>query len=71
VSFALPGIVLALLFLPARQASGPRPGFDWIGMVLPALFLIAKPMLDLRRRRCCRRRCSIAARRRRLGRGAH
>ena len=40
VPFALLGIVLAALFLPARSGTGPRPGFDWAGIGLLGLFLI-------------------------------
>lgn len=34
IPFALLGIALSNLFLPTRAATGPRPGFDWIGMFL-------------------------------------
>jgi len=40
VPFALLGILLAVLFLPARADAGPRPGFDWAGMGLLGLFLV-------------------------------
>src|SRR5690606_37356664 len=40
VPFALLGILLAVLFLPARTETGPRPGFDWAGIGLLGLFLI-------------------------------
>ncbi|HEX7072534.1 MAG TPA: DHA2 family efflux MFS transporter permease subunit [Hyphomicrobiaceae bacterium] len=39
VPFAILGVVLSNFFLPTRQQSGPRPGFDWIGMGLLGLFL--------------------------------
>src|SRR5690606_21629308 len=39
VPFAIIGVVLSNFFLPTRQQSGPRPGFDWIGMGLLGLFL--------------------------------
>jgi DHA2 family multidrug resistance protein len=39
VPFALLGIVLANLFLPPRESQEPRPGFDWIGCALLAVFL--------------------------------
>ena len=37
--FSALGMVLANAFLPSRQAAGPRPGFDWGGFVLLAVFL--------------------------------
>ncbi len=39
IPFALVGILLSNLFLPGRTRTGPRPGFDWGGMVLLCLFL--------------------------------
>jgi MFS transporter, DHA2 family, multidrug resistance protein len=39
VPFAALGMGLASLFLPTRTASGPRPGFDWLGFLLLCLFL--------------------------------
>jgi MFS transporter, DHA2 family, multidrug resistance protein len=39
VPFALLGVVLANVFLPARTETGPRPGFDWIGFGLLCVFL--------------------------------
>jgi EmrB/QacA subfamily drug resistance transporter len=39
IPFALIGILLSNLFLPVRTQTGPRPGFDWGGMVLLCLFL--------------------------------
>jgi len=39
IPFALIGITLASLFLPTRAESGPRPGFDWSGMVILCVFL--------------------------------
>jgi len=39
VPFAVIGIVLAQLFLPTRAQSGPRPGFDWGGVVILCFFL--------------------------------
>ncbi|MET3790817.1 DHA2 family efflux MFS transporter permease subunit [Aquamicrobium terrae] len=39
IPFAVIGILLANLFLPVRKQTGPRPGFDWGGMVLLSLFL--------------------------------
>ena len=37
--FAALAIVLSNLFLPSRAESGPRPGFDWTGMILLCVFL--------------------------------
>ena len=37
--FAAGGMVLANIFLPPRAETGPRPGFDWTGFALVALFL--------------------------------
>lgn len=39
IPFAIVGILLANLFLPVRKDTGPRPGFDWGGMVLLCIFL--------------------------------
>lgn len=39
IPFAIVGILLTNLFLPARKDTGPRPGFDWGGMVLLCIFL--------------------------------
>lgn len=39
IPFAVLGIVLSNLFLPTRMQAGPRPAFDWGGMVLLCLFL--------------------------------
>ncbi|HEX5079804.1 MAG TPA: DHA2 family efflux MFS transporter permease subunit, partial [Geminicoccaceae bacterium] len=39
VPFAALGMVLASVFLPTRSETGPRPGFDWLGFGLLALFL--------------------------------
>lgn len=39
VPFAGIGIVLANVFLPGRTQDGPRPGFDWLGLVLLCAFL--------------------------------
>lgn len=39
VPFAVVGILLSGLFLPQRADTGPRPAFDWTGMVLLCLFL--------------------------------
>jgi DHA2 family multidrug resistance protein len=33
------GMLLAMLFMPQREGSGPRPGFDWIGLILMCLFI--------------------------------
>ncbi|NLD54888.1 MAG: DHA2 family efflux MFS transporter permease subunit [Burkholderiaceae bacterium] len=41
IPFALAGIALAAFFLPAREATGPRPGFDWVGCGLLGVFLTA------------------------------
>lgn len=40
IPFALLAAALSNLFLPARAAAGPRPGFDWLGFGLMALFLM-------------------------------
>lgn len=37
--FAALGIFLSSLFLPTRTDDSPRPGFDWAGFVVLALFL--------------------------------
>ena len=39
VPFAVLGILLSWLFLPTRSQRGPRPGFDWGGMIILCLFL--------------------------------
>ncbi|EXL10107.1 DHA2 family efflux MFS transporter permease subunit [Aquamicrobium defluvii] len=39
IPFAVVGILLANLFLPARKDTGARPGFDWGGMMLLCIFL--------------------------------
>lgn len=39
IPFAVIGIVLSNLFLPTRMHRGPRPGFDWGGMILLCIFL--------------------------------
>src|SRR5690606_34227394 len=39
IPFAVIGILLSNLFLPTRAQAGPRPGFDWGGMVLLCIFL--------------------------------
>lgn len=39
IPFAIVGILLANLFLPGRKDGGPRPAFDWGGMVLLCMFL--------------------------------
>jgi MFS transporter, DHA2 family, multidrug resistance protein len=39
--FAALGGVLANVFLPGREASGPRPGFDWLGLALVTVSLTA------------------------------
>lgn len=39
IPFAGVGIFLSNLFLPTRAEKGPRPGFDWIGVLLLCLFL--------------------------------
>jgi EmrB/QacA subfamily drug resistance transporter len=39
VPFACIAIVLAQLFLPVRTQTGPRPRFDWIGLLLLCTFL--------------------------------
>ena len=36
---SITAIVLANLFVPGRDAVGPRPGFDWTGLGLLAVFL--------------------------------
>lgn len=37
--FAAVGMVLGNIFLPGREESGDRPGFDWTGLVLLCVFL--------------------------------
>ena len=37
--FAGLAIVMATLFLPGRDETGPRPGFDWIGLAFLVVFL--------------------------------
>ena len=39
VPFAAVGMALASVFLPTRNGTGPRPGFDWLGFALLCLFL--------------------------------
>lgn len=39
IPFAVIGIVLSNLFLPTRTRTGPRPGFDWGGVILLCIFL--------------------------------
>lgn len=39
IPFAVIGIVLANLFLPTRAQTGPRPAFDWGGVILLCIFL--------------------------------
>lgn len=39
IPFAGLGIFLSNIFLPTRTDKGPRPGFDWTGVVLLCLFL--------------------------------
>ncbi len=41
VPFAALAIALAQLFLPGRADTGPRPGFDWLGLALLAASLTA------------------------------
>lgn len=41
VPFAALAIALAQIFLPGRADSGPRPGFDWLGLALLAVSLTA------------------------------
>mgnify|MGYP001038045401 CR=1 FL=1 len=42
--FAGLAIVLAMIFLPGREETGPRPGFDWVGLVFMITFLA--PLLN-------------------------
>lgn len=37
--FCVIGSVLAAFFMPTRARSGPRPDFDWTGLILMAIFL--------------------------------
>src|SRR5690606_30941167 len=39
IPFAALGIFLSNLFLPTRADKGPRPGFDWFGVLLLSVFL--------------------------------
>lgn len=39
IPFAVLGIVLSNLFLPTRSHRGPRPAFDWGGVILLCIFL--------------------------------
>ena len=39
IPFAVLGILLSIVFLPTKSSQGPRPGFDWIGMLLLCVFL--------------------------------
>ena len=41
IPFAAVSLPLALVFFPRREESGPRPPFDWIGVFLCAVFLLA------------------------------
>ncbi len=41
VPFAMVSVPLAMMFMPRRESDGPRPSFDWTGVFLASIFLVA------------------------------